>query len=91
MSDNFFSLVRASVRAPDAISIETSRGQRLDYAEAFATTGRLAHALRGLGVVPGDRVAVQVEKSPEAILLDLAFPSACCSSTTCPATRWARC
>jgi hypothetical protein len=28
MSDNFFSLVRESVRAPDAIFIETSRGQR---------------------------------------------------------------
>jgi hypothetical protein len=28
MSDNLFSLVRASVGAPDAIFIETSRGQR---------------------------------------------------------------
>jgi malonyl-CoA/methylmalonyl-CoA synthetase len=32
----------------------------------------LANALRSLGVEPGDRVAAQVEKSPEAILLYLA-------------------
>src|SRR5688572_8443253 len=72
MSDNLFSLVRNSVGRPEATFIETSRGRRLSYAEAFATTGRLAHALRKLGVEPGDRVAVQVEKSPEAILLYLA-------------------
>jgi malonyl-CoA/methylmalonyl-CoA synthetase len=72
MSDNLFSLVRNSIRRPEATFIETSRGRCLSYAEAFATTGRLAHALRKQGVVPGDRVAVQVEKSPEAILLYLA-------------------
>ena len=71
MSDNLFAR-RNSVRRPEATFIETSRGRRLSYAEAFATTGRLAHALRKLGVEPGDRVAVQVEKSPEAILLYLA-------------------
>src|SRR5688500_14315052 len=72
MSDNLFSLVRNSVRHPEATFIETSRRRCLSYAEAFDTTGRLAHALTRLGVTPGDRVAVQVEKSPEAILLYLA-------------------
>ena len=37
-----------------------------------ARTARLAHALVGLGVVPGDRVAVQVEKSVDALMLYLA-------------------
>ncbi len=33
--------------------------------------GRLANLLTGLGLEPGDRVAVQVEKSPEALILYL--------------------
>src|SRR5262249_10289300 len=37
-----------------------------------ARTAQLANALRSLGVGPGDRVAVQVEKSPTALLLMLA-------------------
>jgi malonyl-CoA/methylmalonyl-CoA synthetase len=48
MSDNLFSTIRDSVRRPEATFIETSRGRRLSYAEVFATTGRLAHALRKL-------------------------------------------
>ena len=47
-------------------------GRRVSYAEAAATTARLAGALRDLGVGSGDRVAVQVDKSPEAVLLYLA-------------------
>ena len=41
----------------------------LAYQRFFALTARLAHALRGCGVKPGDRVAVQVDKSPEALAL----------------------
>lgn len=44
----------------------------ISFAEAFETTARFATALRELGVKPGDRVAAQVAKSPEAILLYLA-------------------
>ena len=29
--------------------------------------GRYAHALRALGLAPGERVAVQIAKSPEAL------------------------
>jgi malonyl-CoA/methylmalonyl-CoA synthetase len=52
--------------------IETPAGRRITYDEVVAESGRLANALRSLGVGTGDRVAVQVEKSPEAILLYLA-------------------
>lgn len=38
----------------------------------MAATARLARALAALGVKPGDRVAAQVEKSPEMIMLYLA-------------------
>ncbi|TPE50954.1 malonate--CoA ligase [Amaricoccus solimangrovi] len=44
----------------------------IGFAEALDRSRRLARVLRDLGVRPGDRVAVQVDKSPEAILLYLA-------------------
>ncbi len=47
--------------------IERPDGSRLSYGEAIALSGRLANALRQQGVVPGDRVAVQVAKSVEAL------------------------
>ena len=46
-------------------------GATLTYADMLAGSARIAHALVGLGVQPGDRVAAQVEKSPQAILLYL--------------------
>ncbi len=44
----------------------------ISYGETFDQAGRFAHVLLAHGVKPGDRVAVQVEKSPEAIFLYLA-------------------
>lgn len=52
------------VTAPDG------RGYR--YGEAFACSARLANRLAALGVRRGDRVAVQVDKSPEVLPLYLA-------------------
>jgi len=40
----------------------------LTYADVERRTAQVAHALRSLGVVDGDRVAVQVDKTPEALL-----------------------
>jgi len=47
-------------------------GRALTYADLASQSARFAHALCELGVMPGDRVVVQVEKSVEAILLYLA-------------------
>lgn len=44
----------------------------ISFARMRETVERLAGALTALGVQPGDRVAAQVEKSPEAIALYLA-------------------
>jgi malonyl-CoA/methylmalonyl-CoA synthetase len=47
-------------------------GRHLSYAAAEEGSARYASLLAGLGLQPGDRVAVQVEKSPEALLVYLA-------------------
>ena len=72
MSENLFDILERGIADPQATAIETLSGERIAYADLVARTGRWANALAGLGVEPGDRVAVQVEKSVEAIILYLA-------------------
>ncbi len=72
MTNHLFSLIRSRIPAPDKVFIETPQGRTLTYADLVEGTGRYANALVALGVAPGDRVAVQVEKSVSAILLYLA-------------------
>ncbi len=52
--------------------IETAEGGVYTYADLENISGRYAQLLVQTGVGPGERVAVQVEKSPEAIFLYLA-------------------
>lgn len=47
-------------------------GTRQSYDDIYRLSGRMANMLVAEGVKPGDRVAVQVEKSPEALALYLA-------------------
>ncbi len=70
--NTLFDRIRARMPAPDKQFLETESGRCLSYGDVLRETGRLANCLVGLGVTPGDRVAVQVEKSPEALLLYLA-------------------
>ena len=51
--------------------IETPAGLALTYAGMITLSGRYAEALGELGLKPGDRVAAQVEKSVEALMLYL--------------------
>ncbi|GAC1335246.1 MAG: malonyl-CoA synthase [Beijerinckiaceae bacterium] len=52
--------------------LTTPEGRTLSYRQLEEASARMAGVLRSLGVEAGDRVAVQVEKSPEAVLLYLA-------------------
>jgi len=52
--------------------IRTPLGGGYSYADMLRSTSQFAHALAELGVQPGDRVAVQVDKSPETVMLYLA-------------------
>ncbi|EPX75447.1 malonate--CoA ligase [Salipiger mucosus] len=46
-----------------------SDGSRLSYEGFLAMAARMAHVLTEQGLAPGDRLAVQVTKSPEALAL----------------------
>jgi malonyl-CoA/methylmalonyl-CoA synthetase len=59
-------------RQPDRVLFELPEGRRLTYGETDEAVRRIAARLVADGVRPGDRVAAQVEKSPEAIALYLA-------------------
>jgi malonyl-CoA/methylmalonyl-CoA synthetase len=72
MSNHLFDTIRKSAASLDAIFIERDDGSLITYGDLFAGSARMANALVALGVKPGDRVAVQVEKSAEAIVLYLA-------------------
>ena len=73
MNANLFDILARSIADPGKAAIETLSGDRITYADLVARTGRFANALAGPGACgPGDRVAAQVEKSVEAIVLYLA-------------------
>jgi malonyl-CoA/methylmalonyl-CoA synthetase len=71
-SANLYSDLSAQWRDSGKTAIETGGGKRYRYGDLEDITARLANALGACGVKPGDRVAVQVEKSPEALFLYLA-------------------
>lgn len=58
--------------AADRPFLMTPDREPLMYAELDTVTGRLQSRLLALGVEPGDRVMVQVDKSNEAVILYLA-------------------
>jgi malonyl-CoA/methylmalonyl-CoA synthetase len=72
MPNHLFQAIRDRTRSLDQhVFLETGLGCRWTYADMVAHSARFAAALVGLGVVPGDRIAAQVEKSPEALMLYL--------------------
>ncbi len=73
MTDNLYDLFRS--RFPGDLSrpfIETPEGRVWSFDDVETGSARFANLLAATGVQKGDRVAVQVEKSPEALLLYLA-------------------
>ena len=73
MNENLFSLFESRFPADRARALlHLDDGREISYAEAEETCARFSSLLAGLGLAPGDRVAVQVEKSPAALFLYLA-------------------
>ncbi len=65
---------RISLCAPDfgKSALETPGAPPISYGALFERSAQAANGLVALGVRPGDRVAVQIEKSPDMIALLLA-------------------
>ena len=72
MTDTLAELFARRRPPPSTVFMAVPNGPVVTYGDADAESARLAHALGDLGVRPGDRVAVQVEKSPAMVLLYLA-------------------
>ncbi|MFD2205457.1 malonate--CoA ligase [Kiloniella antarctica] len=73
MSKNVYALFQS--RFPTDLSqpfIMSPDGKNLSYGQLENQTSKMAGALISLGTKPGDRVAVQVEKTVEAVVLYLA-------------------
>ena len=72
-AENLYALFRS--RFPDDLTqvfLETGQGSVYSYGDLERQTARYAAFLVGLGLAKGDRVLVQVEKSPQALFLCLA-------------------
>lgn len=72
MSDNLFDRLVRNTQNVNAKAIEGADGKVFHYSDLFAFSSQLACVLVDHGVKPGERVAVQVEKSVPALVLYLA-------------------
>ena len=72
MSNPLFDRLLAPHLGAERCLIARPDGRRQSYAEMLALSERMAGALAAQGVTPGERVAMQVPKSPEALALYLA-------------------
>ncbi len=73
VNENLFAALRAAFPANlDALAVETAPGLGYSWRDLERATAMLANLLDSLAIPKGARVAVQVEKSVEAMLLYLA-------------------
>ena len=76
MNHNLVAALRAAFPTDsadlDAVAVETDNGLRYSWHDLERSTAMLANLLRSLQLPEGARIAVQVEKSVEAMLLYLA-------------------
>jgi malonyl-CoA/methylmalonyl-CoA synthetase len=71
LPDNLYTRFTAAAD-PDKPFLRFLDDPSIPYRQAFATAARFAHVLARHGVRPGDRVAVQTEKSAAGLILYLA-------------------
>lgn len=72
MTNHLIDRLRAGGTDPSRVFAETADGAILTYAELDRRTAQYANALVAMGLAPGDRVALQAEKSLEAVFVYLA-------------------
>jgi len=69
MSNPLYDQLFGQHAGSDAAFLHLPDGRVTTYAAFLAQAARLAHVLTDLGLAPGDRLAAQVEKSPQALAL----------------------
>ncbi len=69
MSNPLFDRLLAPYRDDERLLLEEPDGRRHSYRQMIEESGRIANALSRRGVTPGERVAAQVPKSPQALAL----------------------
>ena len=73
MNQNLYSLLAAHFpKNPAAPCMILPDGRVWTYGDVERASGRMANLIVALGLKPGDRVAAQVEKTPESLVLYLA-------------------
>src|ERR1700722_6987402 len=73
MSDNLYERLAAAFPADRSGScFILPDGRQISYGALEEGAGRIAALLIARGVAPGDRVAIQAEKCPQAVMLYLA-------------------
>ncbi|MGX1307589.1 malonyl-CoA/methylmalonyl-CoA synthetase [Amorphus suaedae] len=73
MTNHLFNgLLDTGLAAPERTFAELTSGERFTYGDLDTMSARMANVLVANGVEPGDRVAVQVEKSVQALILYVA-------------------
>lgn len=68
MTANFFTQLKANFSPEKNFLLDLSGGQTYTYGDLLRLSGNMAHWLTSAGLKPGDRVIVQVEKSPANLL-----------------------
>ncbi len=71
MTNAYDFFTRGALSRPDRPFLESPSGEVWTYGDLDRETARVANALRTLGLAQGDRVAAQVDKTPQALFLYL--------------------
>lgn len=69
MANPLYDTLYGAHAGKDAPFLHLLDGSTISYAAFLALTAQVAHAMTDMGLTPGDRVAVQVDKSAEALAL----------------------
>ncbi len=78
-NDNLYALLAERfLQDPAAHCLRLADDRAVTYGEIDRASARIANLIVALGLKPGDRVAAQVEKTPQALLLYLATLRAGC-------------
>ena len=70
--NHLFEALRGGVSDLTAPALRDAGGRLWSHGSLIEKSGAIANVLSSIGVKPGDRIAVQVQKSPEALTLYLA-------------------